>query len=211
MNDEMLKIFDENHIQAGTASRKEVHNLGYWHETFHCWFISREENKDYVYFQLRSKEKKDFPGLFDITAAGHILSHESVADGIREVHEELGIDVSMDELEYLGVIKDANTTEHFIDNELAHVFLYRTEGLNSQFSFQKEEVSGIARAELNSFFALCKGKADEIRMDGFEIDQNSNKIPFSKMVSKSGIVPHEESYLLKVATAIQTALNKSKG
>ncbi|WP_233522994.1 NUDIX domain-containing protein [Peribacillus saganii] len=67
-----------------------------------------------MYFQLRSEEKKDFPSLFDISAAGHILANETVEDGIREVKEELGIDISMNDLEYVGVIKDSNTTDRFM-------------------------------------------------------------------------------------------------
>lgn len=70
MENEMLKIFDENKHQIGIATREEVHRLGHWHEAFHCWFVSREEEKDYIYLQLRSDMKKDYPSLLDITAAG---------------------------------------------------------------------------------------------------------------------------------------------
>ncbi|MFE4712635.1 NUDIX domain-containing protein [Paenibacillus sp. NPDC056722] len=103
MNSEILKIFDDNRNTIGVSTREEVHRLGLWHETFHCWFISREGNKDYIYLQLRSDQKKDYPNLLDITAAGHLLAHETVLDGIREVHEEIGIEVTIDELESLGV------------------------------------------------------------------------------------------------------------
>jgi hypothetical protein len=54
MENELLKIFDDNSNHIGFATRDEVHRLGFWHETFHCWFISKEEGTDYLYLQLRS-------------------------------------------------------------------------------------------------------------------------------------------------------------
>src|SRR5690606_6282649 len=97
----------------------------HWHEAFHCWFISREDSTDYIYLQFRSDEKKDYPNLLDITAAGHILAHETVLDGVREIKEEIGINVSPDELELLGVIDYCVERENFIDKEIANIYLYR--------------------------------------------------------------------------------------
>jgi isopentenyldiphosphate isomerase len=80
MNEEKLSIFDEDYNRLGERTREEVHANGYWHETFHCWLAHYDEDseEDYIYFQLRSDRKKDYPGLLDITAAGHILSHELI-------------------------------------------------------------------------------------------------------------------------------------
>ncbi len=36
MHNEILIIFDEAGNRIGTAPREEVHQLGHWHETFHC-------------------------------------------------------------------------------------------------------------------------------------------------------------------------------
>lgn len=93
MSIEMIKIYDEQKNPLGITSRDIVHQKGYWHDTFHCWFLKNENNIDYIYFQLRSKVKNDFPNLLDITAAGHILANETVGEGIREIKEELGMDV----------------------------------------------------------------------------------------------------------------------
>lgn len=92
MDTERLNIFDKKRVHIGTATRGEVHRRGYWHESIHCWFVSREEDDDYIFLQLRSEHKKDYPNLQDIT--GYLLAHETIADGIREVKEETGIEVS---------------------------------------------------------------------------------------------------------------------
>ncbi|WP_107840072.1 NUDIX hydrolase [Metasolibacillus meyeri] len=104
MDSELLKVFDRNGAHIGTATRAEVHSKGLWHETFHCWFVSKEKNNYFLHFQLRSAEKRDYPNLLDISAAGHINAAESVVDGIREVYEELGVDVAIEDLIYIGTL-----------------------------------------------------------------------------------------------------------
>ncbi|WP_367582529.1 NUDIX hydrolase, partial [Shouchella clausii] len=101
----------------------------------------REHDQEYIYFQYRSNDKKDYPGLLDITAAGHLMSHESVMDGMREVEEELGIHVDFADLVPLGVIEYMAEKENFIDKELAHVFLYDSVHALEEFNPQLEEVT----------------------------------------------------------------------
>ncbi|WP_345893255.1 NUDIX hydrolase [Ferdinandcohnia quinoae] len=104
MGNEYFKIFDDDRNEIGVASRSDVHRLGHWHETFHCWFVTKDEGTDYLLLQLRSDTKQDYPNLFDITAAGHLLADETVQDGVREIKEEIGIDVSYTDLVSLGII-----------------------------------------------------------------------------------------------------------
>jgi 8-oxo-dGTP pyrophosphatase MutT (NUDIX family) len=55
----------------------------------------------------------------------NILAHETPLDGLREVKEELGIDLTVEDLQSLGTIKDSLVSPEFIDRELCHVFLYK--------------------------------------------------------------------------------------
>ncbi|WP_370224123.1 NUDIX domain-containing protein [Cytobacillus sp.] len=197
METELLNIFDENRKQIGVASRDEVHKRGCWHETFHCWFVSREKDQVYIYFQYRSNEKKDYPGLLDITAAGHLLSHESVMDGIREVEEELGIHVDFADLVPLGVIDYIAEKENFIDKELAHVFLYYSNHSLEEFSLQPEEVTGIYRIALEDFYELWFGGKELSEAEGFQVG-NGVRIPGSITVRKGDFVPHQDYYYKRV-------------
>lgn len=205
---EKLKTFDDNRLEISVADRNEVHKKGHWHETFHCWLIDKNEGIDYIYFQKRSHNKKDFPNLFDITAAGHILSNENVEDGVREVKEELGLDVHIEELRSLGVIEDSIITTNFIDRELANVFLYEKKDTDI-FTIQREEVSGIVRAEFNNFYDLCLGKTAEIVVKGFEVTELGEKITINKTVRLEDFVPHEKEYLEKMVRLITNYMKSS--
>ncbi|MBM7661045.1 isopentenyldiphosphate isomerase [Bacillus mesophilus] len=202
-NQEKLKIFDDNKNQIGVASRGDVHKHGYWHEAFHCWFIGKERGKDYIYLQLRSKGKQDYPNLLDITSAGHLLSDETVRDGVREIKEEIGIDVAFEELVMLGVLDYCVTKENFIDKEMAHVFLYRSNLSFNDFTLQAEEVSGIVRANFDDFADLWFGVKEEIEIGGFEINHDGKKVELEETVSKDRFVPHQISFYQEVVQRIR--------
>lgn len=211
MNLENVNIYDGKGNHIGVASREEVHNKGYWHETFHCWFVSRENGRDYIHFQIRCKQKKDYPNLLDISAAGHILSNESVSDGIREIQEELGIKVFFEELIPLGIIKDEIIQENFLDRELGNVFLYiSTEELEDKYNFQPEEVSGVIKIEFNSFCDLWSGRSHEIQASGIEINSYGKKEKVNKIIRKNHFLPHEEAYIIKVLVLIDKELGSVK-
>ncbi|MGP4040146.1 NUDIX hydrolase [Gracilibacillus sp. D59] len=203
---EELKIFDKNRNEIGVADRDEVHKHGYWHETFQCWFVDKKDGIDYIYLQKRSNDKKDFPNLFDITAAGHLLSTETVADGVREIQEELGIDVHFDELIPIGVIEDPIETNSFLDREWANVYLYHVKE-HDEFNLQQEEVSGVFKATFNDFSDLCFDKKSEIKVEGFEINELREKIIVNKNLSLDKVVPHRKEYLQQVVKQIACHLS----
>lgn len=207
MEQELLKIFDDEGNQIGTATRKDVHRQGFWHEAFHCWFIQREEDKVYIYVQLRSKEKKDYPDLLDITAAGHLLAEETVKDGVREIKEEIGIDVDIEELSPLGIIRYCIEKENFIDKEMANVFLYECSQPFSEYELQQEEVAGIYRIEWDSFKKLWEDGDGKVQMEGFEIGSAGEKIYLEKEADIGDFVPHDRSYYQKVIKGISQRLD----
>ncbi|TWT02520.1 NUDIX domain-containing protein [Planomicrobium sp. CPCC 101079] len=211
MEAEKIAVCDEEGIFLKVASRQEVHGKGYWHETFHCWFVGRKQGKDIIHLQLRSKDKKDFPGLFDITAAGHILADETMEDGVREVEEELGIAVSFEELIPLGVIKDQIHENDFLDNERCHVFLYKAEtNIAAMYKLQKEEVAGMMSADFSSFYDMCMGTSAEMEVEGIEWLPGGEKAAIQKSVSLKNLVPHGKHYLRDVALAIKSELDAFK-
>lgn len=206
MEAEKLRIYDKHGTARGIATRQDVHKQGYWHKTFHCWMMRREKGKDLIYLQLRSEDKKDFPSLFDITAAGHLLAHETVQDGVREVQEELGINVKFEELISLGTIKDQLLLPDFIDNEQCYCFLYRKkENSNETFELQLEEVSGIVTVEFEELAALFKKEKERIEVDEI-IHQSTSRPSFSKWIGLKDFVPHSQAYLEEIIERIRWTL-----
>lgn len=205
METELLRIFNEEHEPIGVATRAEIHEKGYWHETFHYWLMEKEQGIDYIFLQLRSPKKKDYPHLLDITAAGHILANETVEDGIREVKEEIGLTVHMEELVSLGILKYSVKMKPLLDNELAHVYLHRSNVLFDSFVLQEEEVAGMYRMKFADFSALWRDEQENIPMKGFEV-KNGEKYFCEKSVGKEQFVPHDQVFYNALINKIQQEL-----
>ena len=208
METELLTIYDRFGASIGVATREEVHKKGYWHKTFQCYVTGIENDAEYMYIQLRSQGKKDFANLYDITAAGHILSNEAVEEGVREVNEELGLNVSSDELLSLGIIPNIIVTENIKDYELSHVFLYEMKEPMESFILQQEEVSGMVKTPLNEFIAFFSGKSENLRIEGYKLGSGGNKTWFTDIIDKNQFVPHSQDYFESVAEAISSKRKK---
>ncbi|KAA0940469.1 NUDIX domain-containing protein [Sporosarcina sp. ANT_H38] len=185
---ERLKVFDENYTYLRDEHRDRVHRDGLWHETFHCWLVDDQ----FLYIQKRSDMKRDFPGQFDITAAGHILSTESVADGIREVEEELGIVVDLTKLHSKGVVQNSIKLPNFIDREFSNVFLYDSAFVASEFSLQHEEVESVHVVERKALIDLFVNEVMTVKcVNIFDGAQSE--------IGLMDFVPHERKYFEQVA------------
>jgi isopentenyl-diphosphate delta-isomerase len=107
-----------------------AHRDGLWHATIHVWVLDADGR---VLLQQRSFSKAQFPGWWDISAAGHIGAHES---GVREVSEELGADVTLDDLDFLGVYRVENTFGETVNHERSRVYLWRSGRPATSFMFR---------------------------------------------------------------------------
>ena len=207
MKRERLKIFNINYEQIGVAYRDDVHLNGYWHEVFHCWVVEKMEQEWHLYLQLRSSRKQDYPGQYDITAAGHLMEDESVEDGIRELKEELGINVRYSQLQSLGVIPYAIDNEIIKDYEFANVFIYEHKDGIEKFKIQREELDGLYHAKLDDFIRLAKREVDTIEVQGYRYISNI-RVEQNLQISLEEMSALPDSYLRKLIPKIHHYLLK---
>ena len=134
MVEEILDIFTRDGKYLGTRTRSECHqdNPGFYHKPVWIWIIN---DAGEFLVQKRSQSKKWFSGYWDIPSAGHLEAGETPIDGaIRETKEELGIDTSSEDYQYIGeYISD-------ITWELGQVYLLKINKEVKDMKFQKEEV-----------------------------------------------------------------------
>ena len=139
--DELIDIVDENGNYTGkTCLKSEAHKHGYFHPTIHVWLYTSNKK---ILLQKRALSKKVFPGLWDISVAGHIAAGENIITGaLREVKEEIGFDILPENLHKIGTRKHmVNHPNGIIDNEFHHVFIAELTIPIEDLTLQVEEVA----------------------------------------------------------------------
>jgi len=141
--DEYLDIWNSKGKPTGkTCLKDEAHQKGWFHPTVHVWFYTTTPA---LLLQKRSLTKQTFPGSWDVSVAGHVSAGESILEGaLREVKEEIGLDIHPSDLIPLDIRKNTNRFENgVIDCEFQHVFLVKLERPISQLRIQETEVDAV--------------------------------------------------------------------
>lgn len=158
---EYFDITDDNGIPTGgTVSRCEAHEKGIPHRTAHIWIVRKEKDGYQVLLQKRSAEKESFPGMYDISSAGHIQAgNDPLESAQRELHEELGVRANEGDLSFAGKFHIKYEMEFhgklFKDNEVAFVYVYEKPVDIGSLVLQKEEVDEVRWFDINAVHAGC--------------------------------------------------------
>ena len=151
--EEYVAIWDPDGQPTGKSCLKdEAHQKGWFHPTVHVWFYTTSPS---LLLQKRSLSKQTFPGLWDVSVAGHVSYKEPILEGaLREVKEEIGLDIQAQDLHPIDIRENINRFENGVtDCEFQHVFLVKLETDVSQLRLQETEVDDI---RLFSFEELKK-------------------------------------------------------
>lgn len=205
METEQLAIFNEHMERIGTRSRAEVHAQGFWHQTFHCWFLQTLQDKTTLLFQRRAACKKDFPNLLDITSAGHLLANETPNDGgIREVQEELGLTITPTDLLPAGIVQDQLFFNQLKDREFCLLYFYHLKSDIAELRLQEEEVASIVQFDLLdciSFFQHQTSTISGLEYSAVAPEQQLTAQP--RTFTRSDFCPHNPHYYAHVLSTAQ--------
>ncbi|ARV14738.1 NUDIX hydrolase [Polaribacter sp. SA4-12] len=148
--DELIDILTPEGKSTGkTALKSEAHKNGWFHATVHIWLFTSDEK---IVLQKRALTKKVFPGLWDISVAGHVGAGEEILTSAkREVFEEIGLQIEDRDLIKIGTrIHQVSHANGIQDNEHHHVFIAELKVPLSKLTMQKEEVDDIKLLKLST-------------------------------------------------------------
>ncbi|GMA63692.1 NUDIX domain-containing protein [Alicyclobacillus fastidiosus] len=200
--EELIDIYDEDLHHIGVATRTDVHAKGYWHKTFHCWVAMVQSGIPFVVLQKRHPTKDTNPNKLDVSCAGHLSAGEQVSDGVRELHEELGLAVAYEELHPIGVIHVEARCKDILDFEACHVFAHVTECKLEDLRPQVDEVSGLYLARLTDVIALFTADATSIELKGYEVSSSGERVNRVYRAETDDFVSHTHEYYVDTLTSI---------
>ena len=140
--EEIFDVLNEKGEYTGkTETRENCHKNGLWHKAVAMFAVN---SKGQVLLQKRSATKKLWPNMWDITAGGHVLTGEfGFQAAIRELKEELGIEVKRQDMIFIGACTSSNIKGEIINNHFNEFYIIQAEIDTNTITLQEEEVSEV--------------------------------------------------------------------
>lgn len=191
---EKVDIYNDRLEHVGVEDKEEVHKKGLWHKVFICLLIDPKKNTALLQRKVDNYYDFDRPDYVDFTVGGHFQAGESVEQSIRELKEEIGVEVGFSDLVPLGIRQTAHTvTDTFIEYEFQHIFLLPSDRQLESFMFEGVEVKNLVEVDIQDCIDLLLGKTDKIQAEAISIIEGK-KITESIKLSQDEFVP---SYIAK--------------
>ena len=149
--DEYIDIVSKKGKLTGdNCLKSEAHRLGHYHNTVHVWLFTTDGE---ILLQQRALSKEICPGLWDVSAAGHVDSGETLEDAaVRETFEELNYKLSKTDLIKVGIFLKEQTYQNGIkDNEFHHTYIACLKNSIDELTFDPIEVEAIKLVTIKTF------------------------------------------------------------
>lgn len=132
---ELWDILDGNGNKTGKiVERGKPMGQDEYHLLVHVWI----KNSNGEFLITKRAPSKNFPNMWETTVGAAIVGDDSLKAAVRDVKEEIGIDLSNTKGEYVCKLKrQRNDFPDFVD-----VWLFRKEVDITEVIYQPEEVCG---------------------------------------------------------------------
>jgi len=138
-----------------------AHKNGWFHQTVHIWLFTAAGQ---VLLQQRGDNKTVYPSLWDVSVAGHVVAGEAIETAaLREVYEEIGLQITVNELQKIGVFKSVkNLPNAWQDKEFHHTFLAQLKVPIAHLKRQESEVEALKLMSLSDFSKAVIAKSSTL-------------------------------------------------
>lgn len=152
MDEECIDVVDEAGERTGLVKPKSaVHRDGNWHWAVHLWLLTPAGE---LVLQKRAESKPTYPGLWDVSCAGHVSAGESAEQSaVRELEEELGLAADESEFEQVGTVVERMSflDGRHLENEFQATLLLRRAVSLRSMKLQASEVAAVRLTPVAEF------------------------------------------------------------
>lgn len=150
---ELLQVVDqEGNFTGEILDKEEIHDKNLLHNEVGVFVIN---DKNQVLLQRRSPNKRYDANKWAL-CAGHVDAYESLEDAaIREIKEEIGIDVSKQDLHKYGE-KSVSLKES--NSHITYLYYIKTNLAEEDFVIQQEELSEVKWFDIDEVIEMIVNK-----------------------------------------------------
>ena len=189
-----VDIYNDDYSFAGTLPREQAQKESRWVKVSHLWIINPKSAS--VLFQMRSNNKKFFPGTLDITAAGHYATGKELNAGMKEMSNELGgVKIPYEDLIHLGVRHNIISTPELTVKQFCHVFFLESDREISDYTLSPETAEGLVTISIEEGLNLYSNERSSIKTSFFDVKSKDEKII---PITKDDFLPRVDPYYYKV-------------
>lgn len=164
---ELWDLYDKNRNKLNkVAKRGDYLKDDEFHLVVNAWII----NKNGEFLITQRNEYKSHPLMWETTGGSVNLGEDSITGALREVKEELGIDLDISNAKLIG-----STTRYYEGcPDILDVWLFESNVLLDEITIQKEEVNDVMWASKEKILELFNNKkfeANAFFMDAINFNQ----------------------------------------
>jgi isopentenyldiphosphate isomerase len=202
---ELFDVLSADGTPTGQVKRRaDVHRDGDWHRSVHVWVAGIGDGQPFLVFQRRGLKKDTWPGRLDATVGGHYRHGETQGEALREIEEEIGVEVRKEELRRLGVRLCASESEPgILDREIQDLFLLHDDRPLTAYRPDPAELDALVRLSIDDLLKLFAGEVDEII--GVDIRPGESSATTAN-INEDNFIPTNDYYFYRIAIAAQRAL-----
>lgn len=154
---ELLDVLDENGNKKGiTKTKEEIYKNGDWFRSVHIWIINDDKE---LLLQRRSPNKTTYPNLWAVSVSGHVSAGETSMDAVlREIKEELGIDIIPEQCEYLFTIRRQNIFDNCINRVYDDNYLVKLNIDVNSAKIQETELNEIKYFNIDNLKTMLENR-----------------------------------------------------
>lgn len=195
MSDELIDIFNSDYVHLGTSLKSEAHKKGLWHRVFTGILVNPQYKTIYLQKKTCGKYPFERPDYMDISVGGHYLAGEKISDGIREIKEEVGLDIAFKDLIPLGIRQtSADISPEYKNNEFQHLFIIPSRYILNDYELNSSEVRGLVEIPIEKGLALLNGEINDLQVNAIFKEADKKVIIENFSITSNDFVP---AYLKK--------------
>ncbi len=192
-----IEVDEDNNVKTkGPISLRTAKNLGFMYAVSHS-YVQLKNGK--ILLQLRKdKNKPKDPAKLCPSIVASVRHEENPADAIhRKSEKQLGITINSKNVDFLFARPEKKVNLYY------NTFVAKENKNLKSFEPKDDLVEGIYEISLKNLENLFLGRVESVKIEGFVLDQNKDRIPDKKDVNLDDFYYHPIACYLEAFKKIE--------